>query len=107
MKTIQEWYESMPVNIRQACMTNATSTKSKNNAYTLSSRVATMAAAIDRGFTWALTPERRDFWSSLHNALLAYDSFGEPLTEFQWPLLPGHSDPTIPIGLESRSYLRL
>ena len=63
MKTLAEWFEMLPSDLRYKAIYN---TKNHNNTKNLSDLAESLADAINSGFAWRSTSEGHDFWYDIH-----------------------------------------
>ena len=63
MKTIKEWFETLPIDIKDMALKNMYVVRSEE----ISPDAAT---ALSRGFIWERSPEGDDFWLKHYNQLL-------------------------------------
>jgi hypothetical protein len=63
MKTIQEWLNELPEDVRDKAIANTDKDLLEINLYNR------LSHALEGAFVWALTPEGWDYWDKIHDSL--------------------------------------
>lgn len=63
MKTIEEWYNELPEDVREKAINNTSESLLKE-------RDESIEDALFGGFTWAETPEGHKYWENIKNNYL-------------------------------------
>lgn len=58
MKTIREWYNDLPAQIRKEAIKNA-------SEICLKEKVSCLSIAVESGFFWGKTSQGHDFWDAV------------------------------------------
>jgi hypothetical protein len=62
MKTIKEWFEDLPKEVREKAIANT-------NDNLLGSRVENLKKALSGAFQWHLSPEGQNYWINIIESL--------------------------------------
>lgn len=66
MKTVEEWAQELPEDVRDKFLANVVEQRGKNY---LKHKIKTLSDVIIHSFVWFVTPEKDNFWRNIHKQL--------------------------------------
>lgn len=66
MKTVEEWAQELPEDVREKFLANVMRTHGGN---ALKWQISRLSSAIYLNFSWTNSPEGGDFWLNIHDKL--------------------------------------